>query len=202
VPCIARWPDKIKPGTIENGMFSGLDWLPTLVAAAGNPNITEQLLKGVKLGDREYKNHLDGYNQLDYLTGKTDKSARNEFYYFNDDGDLVSMRYGDWKLVFEEQRAPGGWAVWQDPFTTLRVPKMFNLRMDPYERADIVSDQFNDWMIKNNFIITGGMLKATDFLETFAAYPPSQRPASFNIDYIRKGVDKKIDESFKKRGLE
>lgn len=149
-----------------------------------------------------FKNHLDGYNQLDYLTGKSDKSARTEFYYFNDDGDLVAMRYGDWKLVFAEQRAPGGWAVWQDPFTTLRVPKMFNLRMDPYERADIVSDQFNDWMIKNNYIITGGMLQATAFLETFVEYPPSQRPASFNIESIRKGVDKKIDESFRNRGIE
>ena len=99
------------------------------------------------------------------------------------------MRYGDWKLVFGEQRAPGGFAVWTNPFTTLRVPKMFNLRMDPYERADIVSDQYYDWLVKNDYIITGGMLKATDFLETFVEYPPSQRPASFSIDQVRAGVD-------------
>ena len=162
----------------------------------------ERLLKSADFGGTTFKNHLDGYNQLDYLTGKTDKSARNEFYYFNDDGDLVAMRYGDWKLVFSEQRAPGGFAVWNNPFTTLRVPKMFNLRMDPYERADIVSDQYYDVLIKNDYIITGGMLKAGDFLETFKEYPPSQRPASFSIDQIRAGVDKVIDKSFKDRGIE
>jgi arylsulfatase len=204
VPAVVRWPGKIKEGEVSNQMFSGLDWFPTLLASAGDTTVKNRLLKGWQPvgSDITFKNHLDGYNQLDYLTGKSPKSARDEFYYFNDDGDLVAMRYGDWKLVFIEQRAPGGWAVWQDPFTTLRVPKMFNLRMDPYERADIVSDQVNDWMIKNDYIITGGMLKATDFLQTFVAYPPSQRPASFTVDDVRKSVDKKIDESFKKRGLE
>ena len=185
-------------------MFSGLDWFPTLLAAAGDTTVKERLLKGWQPDGNPstFRSHLDGYNQLDYLTGKSPKSARSEFYYFDDDGDLVAMRYGDWKLVFVEQRAPGGWAVWQDPLTPLRVPKMYNLRMDPYERADVVSDQYPDWLVKNDYIITGGMLQATAFLETFVEYPPSQRPASFSIDQVRARVDKKIDESFKKRGIE
>jgi arylsulfatase len=202
VPAVVRWPGRIKAGEVSRQMFSGLDWFPTLLAAAGDTTVKERLLKGAAFGGTTFRNHLDGYNQLDYLTGKADKSARNEFYYFNDDGDLVSMRYGDWKIVFAEQRAPGGFAVWQEPFTPLRVPKMLNLRMDPYERADIVSDQYNDWLLKNDYIITGGMLKATAFLDTFKAYPPSQRPASFSIDQIRKGVDKVIDKSFRDRGIE
>jgi arylsulfatase A-like enzyme len=204
VPALVRWPGHVKAGEVSNQMFSGLDWFPTLLAAAGDTTVKERLLKGWQPDGNPstFRNHLDGYNQLDYLTGKSPKSARSEFYYFDDDGDLVAMRYGDWKLVFVEQRAPGGWAVWQDPLTTLRVPKMFNLRMDPYERADVVSDQYPDWLVKNDYIITGGMLQATAFLETFVEYPPSQRPASFSIDQVRARVDKKIDESFKKRGLE
>ncbi len=202
VPAFVRWPGRIKAGDVSRQMFSGLDWFPTLLAAAGDATVKERLRKGAAFGGTTFRNHLDGYNQLDYLTGKKDKSARNEFYYFNDDGDLVAMRYGDWKLVFSEQRAPGGFAVWNNPFTTLRVPKMFNLRMDPYERADIVSDQYYDVLIKNDYIITGGMLQAAAFLETFKAYPPSQRPASFSIDQIRKGVDKVIDKSFRDRGIE
>ena len=204
VPAVVRWPGHIQPDTITRELFSGLDWFPTLLAAAGDTTVKDRLLKGWQPEGNatKFRNHLDGYNQLDFLTGKSPKSARNEFYYFNDDGDLVAMRYGDWKLVFAEQRAPGGFAVWSNPFTTLRVPKMFNLRMDPYERADTVSDQYYDWLAKNDYIITGGMLKATAFLETFAEYPPSQRPASFSIDQVRAQVNKKIDESFKKRGLE
>jgi arylsulfatase A-like enzyme len=204
VPALVRWPGHVKAGEVSNQMFSGLDWFPTLLAAAGDTTVKERLLKGWQPDGNPstFRNHLDGYNQLDYLTGKSPKSARSEFYYFDDDGDLVAMRYGDWKLVFVEQRAPGGWAVWQDPLTTLRVPKMFNLRMDPYERADVVSDQYPDWLVKNDYIITGGMLQATAFLETFVEYPPSQRPASFSIDQVRARVDKKIDESFRKRGIE
>jgi arylsulfatase A-like enzyme len=204
VPAVIRWPSKIKAGEVSRQIFSGLDWFPTLLAAAADTTVKDRLLKGWQPEGSAitFKNHLDGYNQLDYLTGKAEKGARNEFYYFNDDGDLVAMRDGDWKLVFGEQRAPGGFAVWSNPFANLRVPKMFNLRMDPYERADVVSDQYYDWLVKNDYIITGGMLKATDFLETFVAYPPSQRPASFSIDQVRAGVDKKIDESFKARGIE
>ncbi|WP_029615365.1 arylsulfatase [Pseudomonas putida] len=197
VPAMIRWPGKVKPGTVSTQMFSGLDWFPTLLAAAGDTGIKDRLLKGADVGGKNFKVHLDGYNQLDYLTGKTDKSARNEFYYFNDDGELVSMRFGNWKLVFCEQRAPGGFAVWSEPFTCLRVPKVFNLRMDPYERADVVSNQYYDWVTKNDYLIFQGTRKAAAFLQTFVEYPPSQRPASFSIDQIRADVDKKIEEKMK-----
>ncbi len=146
VPAMVRWPGKIKPGSVSNGMFSGLDWFPTLLAAAGDTNITERLLKGSSIGGKNFKVRLDGYNQLPMLLGQTEKSARDEFYYFNDDADLVAMRYDTvlpgavnptaWKIVFCEQRAPGSFQVWKEPFTCLRGPKYFNLRMDPYERAD------------------------------------------------------------------
>ncbi|BAN52448.1 MULTISPECIES: arylsulfatase [Pseudomonas] len=198
VPAMIRWPGKVKPGTVSTQIFSGLDWFPTLLAAAGDTGIKDRLLKGADVGGKNFKVHLDGYNQLDYLTGKADKSARSEFYYFNDDGELVSMRFGDWKLVFCEQRAPGGFAVWSEPFTCLRVPKIFNLRMDPYERADVVSNQYYDWVTKNDYLIFQGTRKAAAFLQTFVEYPPSQRPASFSIDQIRADVDKKIEEKMKK----
>jgi arylsulfatase len=204
VPCVVRWPGKFAEGKVLTGIVSGQDWFPTLLAAAGDTTVKDRLLKGWQPegSTATFRNHLDGYNQLDYFTGKTDKSARSEFYYFNDDGDLVGMRYDDWKVVFAEQRKPGGFEVWSEPFTTLRVPKLYNLRMDPYERADIVSDQYYDWLAKNDYLLVKGQLKAAAFLETFVAYPPSQRPASFNIEGVRKQVDKKIDEAFKKRGQE
>jgi len=144
VPAMIRWPGKIKAGEISNEIFSGLDWFPTLLAAAGDTTVKERLLKGwaPKAGGTEFKVHLDGLNQLPYLTGQAPKSARDEFFYFNDDGELVAMRMGNWKAVFCEQRAPGNMLIWANPFTCLRVPKLFNLRMDPYERADITSDQY------------------------------------------------------------
>lgn len=142
-----RWPGRIKAGEVSNEMVSGLDWFPTLLAAAGNTNVKDQLLQGTSVGGKTFKVHLDGYNQLPYLTGQQPKSARNEFYYFNDDGNLVVYRYNDWKIVFCEQRRPGGFEVWANPFTCLRAPKVFNLRMDPMERADVVSDQYGVWRI-------------------------------------------------------
>lgn len=204
VPAFVRWPGKIKAGEISNEMFSGLDWFPTLLAAAGDTTVKERLLKGwAPAGSKTtFRNHLDGFNQLPYLTGQTPKSARHEFYYFNDDGDLVAMRFDNWKVVFCEQREPGGMIVWANPFTCLRVPKLFNLRMDPFERADVVSDQYYAWLTDNVYLTEIATLKATSFLETFVAYPPSQRPASFSVDVVRERVDKSIDESFRKRGLE
>ena len=153
VPAMVRWPGHIKAGEVSNEMISGLDWFPTLLAAAGDTDIKDRLLKGTDLGGKTFKVHLDGYNQLPYLTGKAPKCARNEFYYFNDDGELVAYRYDDWKIVFCEQREPGGFEVWSNPFTCLRVPKVFNLRMDPFERADIVSDQYYDWLAKNAYLL-------------------------------------------------
>jgi len=204
VPALVRWPGKIKAGSISNEIFSGLDWFPTLLAAAGDTTVTDKLLKGWAPtdGGKTYKVHLDGYNQLPYLLGKQPKSNRNEFYYFNDDGDLVAMRWGNFKAVFAEQRAQGNMLIWANPFTSLRLPKLFNLRMDPYERADITSDQYWDWAAKNVYLAGEATLKASVFLETFIAYPPSQRPASFSVDQVRKHVDRKIDEAFAKRGLE
>jgi arylsulfatase len=204
VPGMVRWPGKIKPGEISNGMISGLDWFPTLLAAAGDSDVKSRLLAGWKPDGStiSYRNHLDGYNQLDYITGKSDKSARSEFYYFDDDGNLVAIRYDDWKVVFHEQRIPGGFQVWSEPLVTLRLPKLFNLRMDPYERADVVSDQYNDWLVRNDFLLVKGQLKSAAFLETFVKYPPSQRVASFNVEGVREQVNKAIDQSFKDRGIE
>ncbi len=193
VPAIIRWPGKIKPNTTSNEIFSGLDWFPTLLAAAGDTDIKERLLKGTDLGGKTFKVHLDGYNQLPYLLGEQPKGNRKEFYYFNDDAKLVGLRFGDWKAVFCEMRKPGGFDVWQDPFTCLRVPKIFNLRMDPFERADIVSDQYNDWRTKNAYLFAQATMKAATFLETFIEYPPSQRPASFSIDQVEESVHKQID---------
>ncbi|SNT12206.1 arylsulfatase [Tardiphaga sp. OK246] len=204
VPAMVRWPGKIKAGEVANGIVSGLDWFPTLLAVAGDADVKDRLLKGWQPqgNSTTFKNHLDGYNQLDYLTGKSPTSARSDFYYFNDDGDLVAMRYDNWKIVFHEQRQPGGMIVWSNPFTPLRVPKIFNLRMDPYERADVVSDQYYDFLARNDFLLVKGQLKAAAFLQTFVEYPPSQRPASFNIEGVRAQVNKAIDQSFKARGLE
>ncbi len=139
VPAFIRWPGHIPAGKVSNEIVSGLDWFPTILAAAGEPKVKEKLLTSYQSEGTKFKVHLDGFNQLPYLTGEQSKSARTEFYYFNDDADLVSMRMNDWKIVFQEQRAPGGFAIWANPFTPLRVPKLFNLRMDPYERADVTS---------------------------------------------------------------
>ena len=192
VPAMVRWPGHVKAGQVSNEIFSGMDWFPTLLAAAGDTGIKERLLKGASIGGRTFKNHLDGYNQLPYLEGKQAKSERKEFYYFDDDGVLVDMRYGDWKFVYCEQRAPGGFAVWNNPLTCLRVPKIFNLRMDPYERADVVSDQYYDWTTKNVYVLYGAIAETARFLDTFVAYPPAQTPASFTVDGIRAGVDAEI----------
>jgi arylsulfatase A-like enzyme len=204
VPAMVRWPGKIKAGTISNEIFSGLDWFPTLLAAAGDDGVTGKLLKGwaPETGGTKFKVHLDGYNQLPHLLGKQAKSNRSEFFYFNDDGDLVAMRWGNFKAVFAEQRAQGNALIWANPFTPLRLPKLYNLRMDPYERADITSDQYWDWEVKNAYLVGEATMKASVFLETFIEYPPSQRPASFSVDQVRKHVDRKIDEAFAKRGLE
>jgi len=194
VPAMIRWPGRIKPGEISNEIVSGLDWFPTLLAAAGDTSIKDRLLNDVNIGGKTFKVHLDGYNQLPYLTGQQPKSARNDFYYFNDDGNVVAYRYNDWKIVFCEQRKPGGFEVWANPFTCLRAPKVFNLRMDPMERADIVSDQYYDWLAKNAYLLQYGVWRVAPFLQTFKDYPPSQRPASFSIDQMVEGLMKSISK--------
>jgi arylsulfatase A-like enzyme len=135
-----------------NGIVSHEDWLPTFAAAAGAPDIKEKLLKGVELNGRTYKNHIDGYNLLDYLSGKTDKSPRNEFIYVNDDGEVVAIRVGDWKAVYLENRAEQ-LQVWREPFVHLRLPLLFNLRRDPFEKAQHNSNTYHDWMIDRAFVL-------------------------------------------------
>jgi len=182
VPCMIRWPGHIKPGSVSNEIVSGLDWLPTFLAAAGDAGVIDKLLKGHSAGGKTYKVHLDGYNQLPYLTGQQEHSARKEFIYFNDDGDLVGVRIENWKVVFEEQRAQGTLQIWVEPFTKLRTPKLFDLHADPYERADITSNTYYDWLLSNPSGLVIGPTAVTKFLTTFKEYPPSQRAATFTID--------------------
>ncbi|MEP9375965.1 arylsulfatase [Aquabacter sp. CN5-332] len=184
VPAMVRWPGRIKPGTISNDIFSGLDWFPTLLAAAGDTDVTDRLLKGWTVNGRTYKNHLDGFNQLPYLTGQTDKSARNEFFYFNDDNQLVAVRVGPWKQNFCEQRVEGTLQVWAEPFVCQRLPKLINLRMDPFERAPITSNTYFDWQMRHAFLAIPTQDVVARFLATFKEYPPAQRPASFSVDQI------------------
>ncbi len=146
VPAMVRWPGHIKPGTVSNEIVSHLDWLPTLVAIAGDTQVKDKLLKGYKVGDMTYKVHLDGDNLVPYLTGQAPKSPRESFLYINDDQQVVALRYDNWKIVFMEQQAAGTLRIWANPFTGLRVPKIFNLRTDPYERADITSNTYYDWL--------------------------------------------------------
>ena len=187
-----RWPGHIKPGSVSNDIVSGLDWVPTFMAVAGDTDITDKLLKGYEAGGATFKVHLDGYNQLPYLTGQQEHSARKEFVYFNDDGDLVAMRYENWKVVFEEQRAPGTLRIWAEPFTKLRVPKLFDLHSDPYERADVTSNTYYDWFMSNPAAFMASQAVVAKFLSTFKDYPPSQRPASFSIDQIVEQMQRSL----------
>jgi arylsulfatase A-like enzyme len=182
VPAFIRWPGRVKPDSVSNEIVSGLDWMPTLLAAAGDPDVKEKLLKGDTVGGMTYKVHLDGYNQLPYLTGKKPESARREFFYFSDDGDLLALRYENWKFVFAEQRVPGTAQVWGEPFIRLRMGKMFDLRADPYERADITSNTYYDWMFDHIFLVVPAQAYVVKFIETFKEFPPRQKPASFGID--------------------
>jgi arylsulfatase len=192
VPCMIRWPGRVQPGQVSLEIVSGLDWCPTLLAAAGDPDVKEKLLTGYEADGRSFKVHLDGYNQLPYLTGQEPRSARREFFYFNDDGDLVCLRYENWKIVFMEQRMPGTLQVWAEPFTPLRVPKFFDLRADPYERADVTSNTYWDWMMDHAYIAYGAQAGVARFLETFKEFPPSQRPASFTIDQAMEKLQQSL----------
>jgi arylsulfatase len=183
VPCMIRWPGKIKAGSVSNEIVSGHDWLQTFLAAVGEPDIKEKLLKGHEAAGKKFKVHLDGFNQLPYLLGQEEKSPRRGFFYFNDDGDIVGLRYENWKVVFAEQRAPGTLRIWAEPFTPLRTPKIFDLHADPYERADITSNTYYDWFLSVSAgPLLGSQAATAKFLETFKEFPPSQRPASFTID--------------------
>jgi arylsulfatase len=187
VPALVRWPGKIKPNQISNEIMSAQDWLPTLMAAVGEPDIKEKLKKGHKSDGKEFKVHLDGYNFLPYLTGQEKTGPRKEFFYFNDDGQMVALRYNNWKLVFAEQRAHY-FDVWADPFISLRIPKLFNLRSDPYERADTDSNNYRTWWLRRVFTLAPSQVITQKFVDTFTEFPPRQEPAKFNVDDALKAM--------------
>jgi len=184
VPAMFRWPGKIKPGQVSNEICAHLDMLPTVLAIAGDTQVKDELLQGYKVGDMTYRVHLDGDNLVPYLTGEVSRSPREAFFYINDDQQLVGLRYDNWKLVFLEQRAPGTLLVWANPFTNLRVPKIFNLRTDPYERADITSNTYYDWLLDHAFLLVPAQDYVGQFLMTFRDYPQRQKAASFNMDEV------------------
>jgi arylsulfatase len=183
VPCFMRWPGKIKAGSVLNGIVSHIDMLPTLLAAAGDPDVTQKLLNGYKVGDMTYKVHLDGHNQIPYLTGAVKESPRNAIMYFSDDGEVMALRIGDYKCVLAEQRATSTF-VWQEPLVKLRVPKIYNLRRDPFERADFNSNVYWDWVIDHVFLIYEMQALVAGQIADFAKFPPRQKPASFNLDEV------------------
>ena len=184
VPAMFRWPGKIKPGRVSNEIVAQLDMLPTLLAIAGDTQVKDKLLAGYKVGEMTYKVHLDGDNLVPYLTGQVAKSPRESFFYINDDQQLTALRYDNWKLLFLEQRAPGTMLIWANPFTNLRVPKIFNLRTDPYERADVTSNTYYDWLIDHIFILVPAQDYVGQFLMTFRDHPQRQKAASFNIEEV------------------
>jgi arylsulfatase len=188
VPAFIRWPGHFPAGTTLNGIVSHEDWLPTFAAAAGAPEVKEKLLKGVELNGRSYKNHIDGYNLLDYLSGTAKESPRKGFMYVNDDGQIVAMRYGDWKGVFLENRGQA-FGVWREPFTELRVPLIFNLRRDPFERAQHNANIYDDWFLDRVFLLMPMQELAAKFLMSMKDYPPSQTPGSFNLEKIQKQLE-------------
>ena len=183
VPAMVRWPGKIKAGSHTNEIVHHMDWLPTFVAAAGDTDIKAKLKSGgVQAIGRSYKVHLDGYNILPLLTGKTEKSPRVEIFYFSDDGDLTALRYADWKLIFMEQRAGGTMKLWANPFIPLRMPLIFNLRRDHFERSQITSNTYYDWLLDHVFFMVPAQSFVGNFIATFREFPPSQKPASFSVN--------------------
>jgi arylsulfatase A-like enzyme len=184
VPAMVRWPGIIEPGSESNEIMHHMDWFPTFVAAAGEPDIKGKLMKGYSSIGRNYKVHLDGYNFMPYFQGKADESPRKEIFYFSDDGDLTALRYEDWKLVFMEQQTEGTFRVWMEPFVPLRVPLILNLRRDPYERAPITSNTYYDWLIDHAYLLVPAQAYVGNFLMTFRDYPPRQKAASFSLDQV------------------
>jgi arylsulfatase len=182
VPCMIRWPGHIEPGTVSNEVCSHQDMLPTLLAAAGETDVVEKAKKGVKLGEKSFKVHLDGYNLLPFLEGEVAESPRPGFLYWSDDGDLMALRYGNWKFHFMQQRAHG-FGVWEEPLVTTRVPQFFNLRNNPFE---LDADEANVYFVKEKFdrifLLLPAVGLVSQYLKTFEEFPPRQRPASFSID--------------------
>ncbi|MHC4209364.1 MAG: arylsulfatase [Planctomycetota bacterium] len=189
VPAFVRWPGHIKPGSVTNEVVHHMDWMPTFVAMAGEPNVKERLLRGYRADGKRYKVHLDGYNVLPLLTGETDQSPRKEIFYFSDDGDLMALRYADWKLVFLEQKAETTFRAWMEPFVALRVPLIINLRRDPYERGMLTSNTYYDWLLDRAYLLVPAQAYVGKFLETFRAYPPRMKAASFSLDQVMEKLE-------------
>jgi len=192
VPLLVRWPGHIPAGSVSNEIVSHMDWLPTFLSAAGEPQVKEKLLEGHEAAGKTFRVYLDGYDLLPYLTGETERSPRNSFFYFSDDGDLVAMRYDNWKLVFMQQRVPGTLAVWSEPFVATRIPLLFNLRTDPYERADITSNTYWDWYLDRAFLVLPAQQIVGEFLQTFLEFPPRMKAASFTIDQVQARLEAAI----------
>src|SRR5262245_50159315 len=182
VPCLIRWPGVLKAGAVSNEVFSHTDMLPTLAAAAGDPGIVEKLKKGHKAGSKTFKVCIDGYNLIPFWKGEVKENPRKGFLYWSDDGDLVAIRVGNWKATFAEQRAQG-MGVWREPFVPMRIPKLYNLRSDPFERGDYDGSMFYDkWMADRGFLLVPAQAAVAEYLKTFVEFPPRQKPASFSID--------------------
>jgi arylsulfatase len=188
VPQLVRWPGKIQAGSVANGIVQHHDWLPTFLEMAGAPEVVDQLKKGYKAIGRTYKNHIDGFSLLSYITGKTKESPRNLFVYISDDGDVLAIRFDNWKMTFVEQRCKGTLQVWAEPFTRLRVPKLFNLRTDPYEFADVTSNTYWDWYFRKGYMIMASQVIAGKFAATFKDFPAIQKPNTFTIDDALKAM--------------
>ena len=185
VPSMVRWPGRIEAGSVSNEIMHHMDWLPTLLAAAGADDIKERLKEGgVRAIGRRYKVHLDGYNFLPLLTGEMDESPRKEIFYFSDDGDLTALRYEDWKLIFMEQKTEATFRAWMEPFVPLRVPLILNLRRDPFERGPITSNTYYDWVLDRAFLLVPAQAYVGQFLATFREFPPRQKAASFSLEQV------------------
>jgi len=184
VPSMVRWPGHIEAGVWSNEIMHHMDWLPTFLAAAGEPDVKNKLLTGHKAIGRNYKVHLDGYNFLPYLTDKEDKGPRKEVFYFSDDGDLTALRYNDWKIIFMEQRAEATFQAWREPFVPLRAPLIENLRRDPYERGMVTSNTYDDWWLDRAYLLVPAQAYVAQFLATFKEFPPRQEAASFSLDKV------------------
>jgi arylsulfatase len=191
VPAMVRWPGVIKPGSVSNEIVHHMDWLPTFLHAAGRPGVKEALLDGVTIAEmgREYRVHLDGYDLVPYLSGEVKEGPRDEIFYFSDDGDLTALRYNDWKLIFLEQRAWSTLRAWSEPWTELRLPLIFNLRRDPYERSYRTSNTYYDWMIARAYLLVPAQAYVGRFLSTFQEFPPRQKAASFSLDQVMQKLE-------------
>jgi arylsulfatase len=190
VPCFVRWPGRFKAGTVINGVVSHQDWLPTLLAAAGEDDVAQKLLQGCQVGDKTFNVHIDGYNMLPYLSGQAKESPRQAFFYISDDGDIMAIRMQDWKVVLMEQRAKT-LQCWFEPLVRYRAPKMFNLRRDPFERADENSNTYWDWVISHAYIVYEMQGAVAQQIQAFVKFPPRQKPAAFNLDEVMR----KLQES-------